>query len=61
MVVYGRCGIAYGPTEGPNRFLILEPLNGAKKAKISSIPLWNPESLLDNCNFPGFLKSFLIV
>jgi hypothetical protein len=63
VVVYRRFGIAYGPIEGPNRFLGLEPLNGAKKTKTSSVPLWNPESSLDNCNyncncncnFPGFL------
>lgn len=62
MVVYRRFGIAYGPMEGPNRFLGFEPLKWSeKKAKTSQIPLWNRESSLDNCNFLGFLKSFLSV
>jgi hypothetical protein len=58
VVVYRRFGIAYGHIEGFNRFLGLEPLKWEKKSEKDLIDT-AVESSLDNCNFPGLLKSFL--
>ena len=59
MAVYRRFGIAYGPIEGSNRFLGIEPLKWSENCEefIDSAM----ESSLDNFNFSGLLKSFLSV